>query len=51
VCSGVSNREIAETLGVSEGTIKCHLHTIYEKLGVQSRVQLIMLWSDRAAAA
>ena len=51
VCSGLSNRAAAETLGLSEGTIKCHLHTIYEKLAIQSRFELIMIWSNRAAVA
>ena len=41
-CQGLSNREIAEELDVTEGTVKCHLHTIYEKLGVRSRSDLIV---------
>jgi DNA-binding NarL/FixJ family response regulator len=51
VCSGLSNRAVAATLGVREGTIKGHLHAIYEKLGVQSRFELFMVLSNRAAAA
>ena len=27
VCDGLSNREIAEKLGVTEGTVKGHLHS------------------------
>ena len=38
---GLANRQIAETLGVAEGTVKVHLHNIYEKLSVQRRGQLI----------
>ena len=38
---GLANRQIAETLGVAEGTVKVHLHNIYEKLSVQRRGELI----------
>src|SRR5713226_7200481 len=37
---GSSNREIARVLGVSEGTIKVHLHRIYQRIGVSNRTQL-----------
>ncbi len=37
--SGLSNREIATTLSISEGTVKCHLHRVYEKLQVRNRMQ------------
>lgn len=43
VCQGKRNREIAERLGVSEGSIKVALHRIYEKLGVSSRTELTLL--------
>ncbi len=35
--SGLNNREIAESLFVSEGTLKWHLHNIYGKLAVRNR--------------
>jgi DNA-binding CsgD family transcriptional regulator len=35
--SGMSNREIAEALFISEGTLKWHLHNVYGKLGARSR--------------
>ncbi len=35
--SDLSNREIAEAIFVSEGTLKWHLHNIYGKLGVRTR--------------
>ena len=40
VRKGMRNREIAEQLGVTEGTIKVYLHSIFEKLGVSSRTEL-----------
>ena len=45
VCEGLSNKMIAQKLNVSEGTIKVHLHTIFKKLGVQSRLALIVALS------
>ena len=39
---GLRNREIAERLSITEGTVKIHLHNIYEKLGVTGRSQLIL---------
>jgi two-component system, NarL family, nitrate/nitrite response regulator NarL len=41
VCEGLSNKLIARTLNVSEGTIKAHLHTIYSKLDLETRFALI----------
>lgn len=35
--SGASNREIADSLFVSEGTLKWHLHNIYRKLECKNR--------------
>jgi len=47
LCNGLSNREIAEKLGVTEGTIKIHLHAIFEKLGVRSRIELMIALTER----
>jgi ATP/maltotriose-dependent transcriptional regulator MalT len=35
--SGLSNKEIAESIFVSEGTLKWHLHNVYNKLNVKNR--------------
>jgi two-component system nitrate/nitrite response regulator NarL len=40
IARGLMNRQIAEELRISEQTVKNQLTTIYQKLGVQSRVQL-----------
>ena len=37
---GKSNRELAETLFVSEKTIEAHLANIYRKVGVKNRLEL-----------
>jgi len=43
VAKGLSNREIAEQIDVTEGTIKVHLHRIYRKLAVGSRTRLAVM--------
>ena len=40
VRQGMRNREIAQELGVTEGTVKVYLHAVFEKLGVSSRTEL-----------
>ena len=37
---GLRNREIAQQLGVTEGTVKAYLHAIFAKVGVASRTEL-----------
>lgn len=39
---GRSNREIAELLGLSEGTVKIHITAIFKALGVGSRTQALV---------
>ncbi|HXE80779.1 MAG TPA: response regulator transcription factor [Vicinamibacterales bacterium] len=40
---GLRNRDIADRLFITEGTVKLHLHNIYRKLGVNGRPELIGL--------
>jgi DNA-binding NarL/FixJ family response regulator len=42
VARGLRNREMSEQMAISEGTVKIHLHNIYRKLKVESRVELIL---------
>ena len=37
---GFTNKAIARELNVTEGTVKLHLHRIYQKLSVRSRFAL-----------
>ena len=46
VVKGKRNREIADALGITEGTVKIHLHKAYEKLGVGSRTELVIFARD-----
>jgi DNA-binding CsgD family transcriptional regulator len=41
MATGISNPEIAESLCRSLGTIKIHVHNIYQKLGVANRVMAL----------
>lgn len=43
---GLSNADISSQIFISEGTVKAHVHNIYTKLGVNSRLQLLSKLSD-----
>ena len=47
VCKGYRNKEIMQTLDVSEQAVKSHLHRIFRKLGVSDRLQLALYFMKR----
>lgn len=42
VSQGLGNRDIAKQMGVTEGTIKAYLYSIFRKTGVANRTQLAL---------
>ena len=42
VCQGQADKNIAATLGITMDTVRMHLREIFRKLGVQSRVKLVV---------
>jgi DNA-binding NarL/FixJ family response regulator len=47
VAAGLSNRQIAETLSISERTVKFHVTAILNKLGAENRAQAVALAAER----
>lgn len=43
LCSGVTNARIAEAMSISEKTVRNHVSHIYNKLGVRSRAEALVL--------
>jgi DNA-binding CsgD family transcriptional regulator len=48
IAHGCTNREIADKLFISPHTVNTHVRHVFEKLGVNSRVQLTRLVADRS---
>jgi two-component system nitrate/nitrite response regulator NarP len=42
VTRGLSNKDVARELGLTEGTVKIHVHNIFRKLGAKNRYGLIV---------
>jgi DNA-binding NarL/FixJ family response regulator len=47
IVKGRSNREIAQELGITEGTVKCHVNVILGRLGVSARTQAAVVALQR----
>jgi DNA-binding NarL/FixJ family response regulator len=47
ICTGKSNKDIAETLFITLQTVKDHTHRIYTKTGVKNRVYLANLVREK----
>src|SRR5579864_7245952 len=50
VTEGLTNREIADRLGLSQHTIKNHLFRIFDKLGVSNRIELLFVTLSQNSA-
>ena len=46
IASGLSNREIAEKLFVSENTVKTHSSRLFDKLGAKRRTQAVQIGKE-----
>jgi len=49
VAEGLTNREVGERLGLSEHTVSNYLFRIYDKLGLSSRVELVLYLLNQRA--
>ncbi len=45
VAQGKRNRQIAEALTITEGTVEVHLHNIFQKLDVSTRTQAALFYT------
>lgn len=50
IALGLRNKEIASRLEITEGTVKFHLHSIYEKLQIDGRYALMSYARDHGLA-
>jgi two-component system nitrate/nitrite response regulator NarL len=51
LAEGLTNREIAERLGLSQHTVKNYLFRVFDKLGVSSRVELLFMTLSQTGPA
>jgi len=47
VAAGLSNRQIGETLSITERTVKFHVTAIFNKLGAENRAQAVAIAAER----
>jgi DNA-binding NarL/FixJ family response regulator len=43
LCAGMSNKEIASTINLAEGTVKIHVAAVYQTLKVRSRLEAVRI--------
>jgi two-component system, NarL family, nitrate/nitrite response regulator NarL len=43
VCEGLKNKRIGDRLSITETTVRHHLTSIFDKLGVESRLEMVIL--------
>jgi len=46
IAQGQSNKEIASNLGISEATVRTHIYNLFQKVGAQSRIDLLNMLHD-----
>lgn len=46
VAQGLSGRAVADTLGISENTVKTHTIRLFDKLGLHTRAELVRFARD-----
>jgi DNA-binding NarL/FixJ family response regulator len=46
VRTGLANKQIARRLGISERTVKAHLTSVFQRIGVADRTQAA-IWAER----
>ncbi|HZV98683.1 MAG TPA: response regulator transcription factor [Methylophilaceae bacterium] len=46
---GLSNKEIARMLDITERTVKAHLSSTFERLGIKDRLQLALILNDKSS--
>lgn len=46
ITRGLSNKGIARALKITDGTVKVHLHNVYQKLGIANRTILAMIYHN-----
>jgi two-component system, NarL family, nitrate/nitrite response regulator NarL len=51
VMSGKTNNDIAQTLGMSAQTVKHHLTSIFDKVGVYNRLELALFCANRSSGS